>query len=123
MNVPVPSVALASFDDADCASDSMPCQLTFASASACDRQGSAFKELSLLPIEPMTASTVTPPFVLTPAAVGGSAGSYAAQQIGVPCKNSEVSPTLDLYLVATVGGTITFGSITDLVFFMNVAQD
>lgn len=65
--------------------------------------------------------TIIPP-VLTPAVVGaGTTDTTASQQTPVSIKNGD--STLNLYVCAVVGGTVTPASTTDLVFNFAGIQD
>ena len=62
------------------------------------------------------------PVVLTPAVVGaGTTATTASQQLPVAVKNGD--STVNLYACAVVGGTVTPGSTTDLVFTYAGVQD
>lgn len=57
------------------------------------------------------------PIVLTPAVVGvGASVTFASQQLPVAVANLENPATLNLYVCAVYGGTVTPSTTTDLVF-------
>lgn len=65
----------------------------------------------------------TPP-ILTPAVVGvGTTVTMASQQLPISVKNTDGTATVNLYVCAVVGGTVTPASTSDLVFKFAGVQD
>lgn len=67
--------------------------------------------------------TSIPP-VLTPAVVGvGTTATVASQQLPISVKNQDSPSTINLYVCAVVGGTVTPASVSDLIFNYSGIQD
>lgn len=65
----------------------------------------------------------TPP-VLTPAVIGaGTTATSASQQLPISVSNGDGTATNNLYVCPVVGGTVTPGTTTDLVFSYGGLQD
>lgn len=66
----------------------------------------------------------TLPIVLTPAVIGaGATVTFASQQLPVSIRNTDSPVLLNFYVCAVVGGTVTPGTTTDLVFEFAGLQD
>lgn len=67
--------------------------------------------------------TFIPP-VLTPAVIGvGTTATTASQQLPVSVRNQDNPSTINLYICAVYGGTVTPASVSDLVFNFSGVRD